>query len=217
VIKSFYCLFGFSFIIGKGNKKYKKGDKMKKQIVLYIVALFASILWGEAYEYYILKNGGVLPEVIQRKSQLPILVKVNVSPVKKSYKAGEEVLVDVCYEYLTDHHGYVPQDEIEVGILDSKSRVLLNQKDFKIEFIGAEKGFLNDNNKKFTTKYKIIYIQPVNYTFLGIGYFIISGKTFIGLNSDKSIPERAFQLYKDFKLYEFYSFVPWEKQNIDKF
>lgn len=189
---------------------------MKKYLLYLIIAILVTFAFGETYEYYITKNGGVLPEVIQGKNQLPILVKVNASPIKKSYKAGEEVFVDVCYEYLTDHHGYVPEDEIEVGILGSKSIELPSKKDYKIEFLGAEKGFLNDNNKKFTTKYKIIYIQPVNYTIIGAGYFIISGKTFIGLNSDKSIPERAFQLYKDFKRYEIYSFVPWEKQNNDK-
>lgn len=184
---------------------------MKKYLLYLIIAILVTFAFGEKYEYYVSKDGAINTISSTKKSEMPIHIVLNATPIKKNYNAGDELVIDVCYEYLTDHHSYVPEDTLEVGVYGPSSKQFKSRNDVEIELLAQEKGYLTDQNKTFKTKYKIKYLQKANYTVLGEGYFIIGGKTFTGIIQDNKNPDNLLKLYKNFKVQESFSFIPWDK------
>jgi len=130
--------------------------------------------------YRTLENLIPMDEETIRNFEIPVKLTYTTSSNKRVYEAGEIVYTDMTFEYMTEHHKYIPNDEIEVQIHNSKMDDYINHKMVKMELIGEEKTILSDKNKIFKTRLKTTFLKKSDHPGFGAYSLYVSGKLIHG-------------------------------------
>lgn len=192
---------------------------MKKIVFLLLLISLSNLLISEEnpktetiYPHY---RYGEFCETTEQ-FEIPVKLTYTISLNKRVYMPGDEVVVDMTFEYITSSPRYMPNDKIEVFIPTSQMG-MSHREEFQVIPLGETSAILNDDNKTFKTRTKVVFSKKKENSVVVWYNITVTGKNIYGrsLENDRSEEDKNY-LFREKSKYTYTLYPLLDKSSTPK-
>ncbi len=165
---------------------------MKKiTILMFLISLFNLLMSADnpkteiIYPHYRYEEYSDMTE----QFEIPVKLTYTISLNKRVYMPDDEVYVDMVFEYITSSPRYMPNDKIEVFIPTNDWEKSSHFEEFQVFPLGETSAILNDNNKTFKTRTKVVFSKKKRNSVVVWYNLTVTGKNIYGPTLDNNRSE----------------------------
>lgn len=122
--------------------------------------------------------------------EIPVKLTYTISLNKRVYMPGDEVVVDMTFEYITSSPKYMPNDRIDIYVHSTEKPDAYKREEFRVFALGENSGILNDKNKVFKTRTKVVFSKKYTDYAVSWYYITVTGKNLYGRSFDNDPSEK---------------------------